>query len=401
MHTDSTRSAGLPPSPHQNVPPPRLPKILVSCGEASGDLYAGALALELARIDPGIRVAGFGGERLRASGADLLADYRGFAVTGLTEALRVLPQSFILLRRLREWMRDERPDVLVAIDFPDFNFRLASAARALGIPVVYYVSPQLWAWRPGRIHTMKAIASKVLVIFPFEVETYRRAGIPVEFVGHPLIDLIHVTEPRERFLSGRGLDPAAPTVALLPGSRPNEVRTILPGLAGAAAIIRRELPAAQFVVARAPNLPDALFDGLRQAGGAVVTVEGLADDVLNACDVVLTASGTATVQAALHERPMVIVYKLSSLTYALGRPFVKVETFGMANLVAGERVVPELIQGDFTPERVAAEALSLLTDRSRAAAMRAGLQRVRARLGEPGASRRAAEAVLASIAQRT
>jgi lipid-A-disaccharide synthase len=374
-----------------------MTRVMVSCGEASGDLYAGALAQELTRLQPGISISGFGGERLKAAGAELLADYRGFAVTGLTEALRVLPQSFRLLRRLRDRMRTERPDVLVTIDFPDFNFRLATAARELGIPVVYYISPQLWAWRPGRIHTMKAIASKVLVIFPFEVETYQRAGIPVEFVGHPLIDLIQVTEARAPFLTRHGLAVGAPTIALLPGSRPNEVRTILPGLAGAAALIRRELPSAQFVVARAPNLPDGLFEGLRRAGGTVIAVEGRTDDVLNACDVVLTASGTATVQAALHERPMVIVYKLSSLTYAVGRPFVKVNTFGMANLVAGHRVVPELIQDDFTPERVAAEALTLLTDRSRAESMRRELRRVRERLGEPGASRRAAGAVLATV----
>ena len=291
-----------------------------------------------------------------------------------------------------------RPDVFVAIDFPDFNFRLMAAIQALGIPIVYYVSPQLWAWRSGRISTLKAIASKVLVIFPFEADIYERAGIPVEFVGHPLIDLIHVSEPRERFLASRGLDPAAPTLALLPGSRPNEIRTILPGLARAAPIIRERVPAAQFVVARAPNLPNRLFDPLRAAGGQVHIVEGRTDDVLNACDVVLTASGTATVQAALHERPMVIVYKLSALTYRLGRPFVKVDTFGMVNLVAGERVVPELIQDDFTPQRVAAEAVSLLTDANRAASMRAALRKVRERLGEPGASRRAAEAVMAVAA---
>ena len=376
-----------------------MPSVMVSCGEASGDLYAGALALELERLAPGTRVFGLGGERLHAAGADLLADYRGLAVTGLTEALRVLPRSFRLLRVLGDRMRTGRPDVLVAIDFPDFNFRLASAARSLGIPVVYYVSPQLWAWRPGRMHTLKKVASKVLVIFPFEAPLYEREGVPVEFVGHPLIDLIEITEPRERFLRARDLDPTAPTVALLPGSRPNEVRTILPGLAGAAARIRAAVPRAQFVLARAPKLSDSLFHGLTGIAGPVTLVEAQTDNVLNASDLVLTASGTATVQTALHERPMVIVYKLSPLTYALGRSFVKLDTFGMANLVAGRRVVPELIQAEFTPERVAAEAIPLLTEPARAAAMRAALREVREKLGEPGASRRAAEAVLA-VARR-
>jgi lipid-A-disaccharide synthase len=371
-----------------------MPTVMVSCGEASGDLDAGALATELQRLAPGTRVFGLGGPRLAASGAELVGDYRGLAVTGLTEALRVLPRSFGMLRRLRARLLNDRPDVLVAVDFPDFNFGLAQSARKLGIPVVYYISPQLWAWRPGRIRTMKAIATKVLVIFPFEQEIYERAGIPVEFVGHPLIDLIHVATDRKDLLTSHGLDPEAPTVALLPGSRPNEVRAILPTLAAAASVIRAHVTKVQFVIARAPNLASSLFASLATSG-RIAIVEGGADDVLNASDVVVTASGTATVQTALHLRPMVIVYRLSPLTYRLGRRFVKLDTFGMVNLVSGRRIVPELIQDDFTPERVAEEVRSLLTDRSRADAMRRDLRDMRSRLGDAGASRRAAATVLA------
>jgi lipid-A-disaccharide synthase len=371
-----------------------MPTVMVSCGEASGDLYAGALATELQRLAPGTRVFGLGGPRLAASGAELVGDYRGLAVTGLTEALRVLPRSFGMLRRLRARLLNDRPDVLVAVDFPDFNFGLAQSARKLGIPVVYYISPQLWAWRPGRIRTMKAIATKVLVIFPFERAMYERAGIPVEFVGHPLIDLIHVATDRMDLLTSHGLDPEAPTVALLPGSRPNEVRAILPTLAAAASVIRAHVAKVQFVIARAPNLASSLFASLTTSG-RIAIVEGGADDVLNASDVVVTASGTATVQTALHLRPMVIVYRLSPLTYRLGRRFVKLDTFGMVNLVSGRRIVPELIQDDFTPERVAEEVRSLLTDRSRADAMRRDLRDMRSRLGDAGASRRAAATVLA------
>lgn len=371
-----------------------MPTVMVSCGEASGDLYAGALATELQRLAPGTRVFGLGGPRLAASGAELVGDYRGLAVTGLTEALRVLPRSFGMLRRLRARLLNDRPDVLVAVDFPDFNFGLAQSARKLGIPVVYYISPQLWAWRPGRIRTMKAIATKVLVIFPFEQEIYERAGIPVEFVGHPLIDLIHVTTDRMDLLTSHGLDPEAPTVALLPGSRPNEVRAILPTLAAAASVIRAHVAKVQFVIARAPNLASSLFASLTTSGRIAIVEEG-ADDVLNASDVVVTASGTATVQTALHLRPMVIVYRLSPLTYRLGRRFVNLDTFGMVNLVSGRRIVPELMQEDFTPERVAEEVRSLLTDRSRADAMRRDLRDMRSRLGDAGASRRAAATVLA------
>jgi lipid-A-disaccharide synthase len=289
-----------------------------------------------------------------------------------------------------------RPDVFVAVDFPDFNFRLARAIRSLGVPVVYYISPQLWAWRPGRMKTMKRIADRVLVIFPFEEPIYRDAGVPVEWVGHPLLDVTAPPEPREPFLRGHGLDPVQPVVALLPGSRRNEVRAILPGLVEAARLMRERLPRTQFVLARAPHLPDDL---LAPCAPDITVVQGLADDVLAAADVALVASGTVTVQAAVHECPMVVVYKLSPLTYRLGRPFVQVDTFAMVNLVAGERIVPELIQDDFTPEAVAAQALDVLTDPAAAERMRVALRRVRHKLGQPGASRRAAHAVLEAAAR--
>jgi lipid-A-disaccharide synthase len=312
----------------------------------------------------------------------------------------VLPRSLALYRRLLAQARADRPDVFVAIDFPDFNFRLGAAIHKLGIPVVYYISPQLWAWRPGRIRTMQRFVSKVLVIFPFEHALYEGAGLPVEFVGHPLVDLIDVREPRDTFLRHLRLDPSHPTVALLPGSRRNELRATADVLARAARLVASRVPDAQFVVARAPHLDEALFAPLAGAGPRLAVVEGRADDVLNAADVVVTASGTATVQTALHERPMVIVYRLSPLTYRLGRPFVRVDTFGMANLVAGRRVVPELIQDSFTPERVAEETVRFLMDPAAATRARAALREVREKLGAPGASRRAAQAVLEMARQR-
>jgi lipid-A-disaccharide synthase len=293
--------------------------------------------------------------------------------------------------------------VLVAIDFPDFNFRLARAAKKRGIPVVYYISPQLWAWRAGRMKTMKQLADRVLVIFPFEEPIYRAAGVPVEWVGHPLLDVQPTREPRAGFLAGQGLDPARSVVALLPGSRANELREILPDLARAAGLIRERVPTVQFIVARAPHLRDELFAPLRELaarGTPAVTIDGRTDDVLAAADAAIVASGTVTVQAALHECPMVVVYRLSPMTYRLGKPFVRVDTYAMANLVAGRRVVRELIQDEFTPDAVAQEALKLLTDRGYADQMRASLREVKGRLGDPGASRRAAESVL-EVARRT
>jgi lipid-A-disaccharide synthase len=308
--------------------------------------------------------------------------------------------------------------VFVAIDFPDFNFRLMAALHRLGVPIVYYVSPQLWAWRPRRIETMKRFVGKVLVIFPFEAALYARAGIPVEFVGHPLVDLARPTQSRAAFLAEHRLAADMLTVALLPGSRPNEIERMAPGIVAALPLIRARVPRLQFVVARAPNLPDALFApfvseaGPAKAGpyeskdvGAgfsrLAMVEGRTEDVLAASDVVITASGTATVQAALHERPMVVVYSLSPLTYRLGKRFLKVDTYAMPNLVAGRRIIPELIQEGFTPERVADETVALLVDADRYARVQRDLRGVHERLGAPGASGRAADAILEVALRRS
>jgi lipid-A-disaccharide synthase len=310
----------------------------------------------------------------------------------LTEAFAKIPKSLVTLVRLVRTARAERPHALVVIDFPDFNFMLARCIKRLGIRIVYYVTPQIWAWRAGRMKTIRKVADRVLVIFPFEEALYRDAGVPVRFVGHPLVELMQTAVPRDQFLPGLGLIADAPTVALLPGSRPNEVRRILPDLVAAAGLMRARVPDVQFVIARAPNLDDEAFEVARGLRGCAIAT-GQTDAVLACADVVVTASGTATVQTALHDKPMVIVYRLSPLTYSF-RGLLNVNMFGMVNLIAGERIVPELIQDGFTPETVADETISMLTDRGRAARIRDGLRRVRARLGGPGASRLAAENIL-------
>jgi lipid-A-disaccharide synthase len=373
-----------------------MTSVMISCGEASGDLYAGALTTELRRLRPDIRVTGLGGERMRAAGADLVGDYRGLAVTGLVEALRVLPRAWRMQQALVARAKAERPDALVVIDFPDFNFRLASTLHGLGVPVVYYICPQVWAWRLSRLCDMKRFVDRALVIFPFEEAIYREAGIPVRCVGHPLLDLVVAGVSRDKILAHVGFEPDAPTIALLPGSRPNELRAILPPIIQALPLVTARLPRAQFLVARAPNLADELFAPVAAVSRSfkIATIDERADDVLAAADVVIAASGTATVQTAIHERPMVIVYRVSPLTYRLGRRFVNVSTYGMANVIAGERIVPELIQDAFTPEAVAAETLRYFDDPAYAARTRDRLRDVRAALGATGASRRAAEQVL-------
>ena len=374
-------------------------RVMLSCGEASGDLYAGALVEALRAREPHIDIFGLGGERFTAAGGRLIGDFRGLAVTGLIEAVRILPDSFAMYRRLVRAAQAERPDVLVLIDFPDFNFRLMAAIKRLGIPIVYYVSPQLWAWRPGRIQTMKALVDRVLPIFPFEEALYRAEGIDVRFVGHPLVDLAVARESREDLARRVELDAARPMVALLPGSRPNELHRIVPVLAAAVPRIASAVVGTQFLVARAPNLPDSYFGPFLGSGAPVRVVEGATDDVLAASDVVITASGTATVQTALHGKPMVVVYRLSPVTYKLGKPLVRVSMFSMVNLVAGERIVNELIQSECTPEAVAGEAVDLLTNEDRVADMKEQLALVREKLGRSGASGRAADAIL-EVARR-
>ena len=376
-------------------------RVLISCGEASGDLYAGALVRELRALVPDVDVFGLGGPQFAAAGGRQIADYRELSVNGLFEVIGKIPKLAAARSRIVAAAEATLPDVFVPIDFWGFNYRLAQAMRARGVPVVYYISPQLWASRPWRMKSMRDVVSRVLVIFPFEEAIYRQAGVPVEFVGHPLVEMTTAAVDSRQFLEARGLTFSAPTVAVLPGSRANEVSKILPDLIGAASLIRSTVSDAQFVVARAPNLADDLFEPVRRANlTRTVIVEGDTDAVLGSADVTVTASGTATVQAALHDSPMVIVYRVSPLTYSLGRWLLTVDTFGMPNLIAGHRIVPELIQHDFTPAAVAREALSMLTDAKRAAQIREGLREVRQRLGSAGASHRAAKAILAVSRER-
>ena len=367
---------------------------MLSCGEPSGDLYAGALVRALRAREPGLDVFGLGGPGLAAAGARLVADFRGLSVTGLTEAVKILPRSLATYRRLVEAARQDRPDVLVVIDYPDFNFRLMKAVKALGIPIVYYISPQLWAWRPGRMKTMQALVDRVLVDLPVRGGDLPPGDMDVRFVGHPLLEMTAPGADRATLLHEFEMDGTRPIVALLPGSRANELERLVPVLREASGQVAERVPGAQFIVARAPHLPDTLFEPFDDPAAKIRIVEGRTDDVLSVSDVVLTASGTATVQTAMHGKPMAVLYKLSPLTYTLGKPLARVDMYAMVNLIAGRRIVRELIQDACTPGAVADEAVSLLTDRARRDAMIRDLDAVRSALGGPGASSRAADAIL-------
>jgi lipid-A-disaccharide synthase len=376
--------------------PPASPTLLIACGEPSGDLYAAELLRELRRARPGIQAFGLGGDRLAEAGAGLSAHIRDMAVVGLLEVVRHLRRLRGIFDRLLDEVERRRPRLAVLIDYPDFNLRLARALRRRGVPVVYYVSPQLWAWRRGRIRTVRETAERMLVIFPFEESLYREAGVPVRFVGHPLVELVVPCEDRAACAQDLCLDPTRPVLALLPGSRPGEVGHNLPGLLAAADLLLAERPELQPVLAAAPSLDLAQLR--EQVGPRLLpVVPGRTRDVVGAARLALVASGTATVETALLGTPMVVVYRLSALTYALGRPLVRVPHYAMVNLIAERRLVPELIQGGFTPGRVAAEARALLDDGPAREAQLTGLAEVRRRLGDPGASRRAAESVLEAL----
>lgn len=367
-------------------------RLLISSGEPSGELYAAELLRHLNERRTDIRAFGLGGDRLAAEGAHLTAHIRDLAVVGLVEVVSHLPRIRTIFKKLLKDCEQLRPALAVLIDYPDFNLRLARSLRARGVPVVFYVSPQIWAWRRWRMRTIRATAREMLVIFPFEEKLYRDAGVTVSFVGHPLVDHVRPADDRGAFLRELNLDPARPLVTILPGSRRGEVALNLPPLAGAARLLAERDPSLQFAVAAAPGVERAALE-TGFAGAPVTIVTGQTHALLGAATLGLVASGTATVEAALLGTPMIVVYRVSPLSYFLGRRFVSVPHFAMANLIAERRIVPELIQDDFTVENVAREARLLLDDPARREAMRGDLAEVRRRLGAPGASARAAAAV--------
>jgi lipid-A-disaccharide synthase len=363
-------------------------------GEASGDLHGATLARALTTLAPGLKLVGMGGARMAAAGVRLVRRAERVTVVGGTEAVGRLPALWSAFQALRQQLRSQRPGVLVLIDFPEFNMRLARVARRLGVPVVYFVAPQLWAWRRGRVRTMARDVSRVLAIFPFEVGLYQEAGVPVEFVGHPVLDVLPALD---KAAARAGLATDGETlVGLLPGSRGAEVRRHLPVLLGAAQRIATRRPRARFVVPVAPTIATAMVAETARASGLPVEVlPGEAYRVMAAADLLLVASGTATLEAACYGTPMVVLYRLSAVSHWLARRLVRgVSHISLPNIIAGRGIVPELIQGEATPDTVAWAGLRLLEDDAARADQRAALLEVRARLGEAGAGLRAARAVL-------
>jgi lipid-A-disaccharide synthase len=375
-------------------------KIMISAGEASGDRLGAGLARSLRRMRPDVEIFGMGGDEMADAGVRLVQHASEVAVVGFVEVVRHLPMIRRAMARLTAAARTERPDLLIPIDFPDFNLRLAGSVKAAGIPVVYYVSPQVWAWRRGRVKAIRRLVRRMLVLFPFETAFYEAAGVPATFVGHP------AASPRERarreeLLPRIGLDPARPVVALLPGSRVGEAGRIFPLLLDAAHLLGRTHRGVQFAVPKARTIPEGFLEGLaaRSSMANLAIREGAYPGLLDVADAGAVASGTATLDAALAGLPFVAVYRMQALSYLVAKTLVRVDHVALPNVISGARIVPELVQGAFTPSSVAGILAGWLDDPSRAAAIRSALLGVAAQLRGDGAFDRAAAAVLDEVEQ--
>ena len=369
-----------------------LKKIYILAGEASGDLHGANLIRHLrTESSTPLEIYGVGGDRIKETGVRNFFDLAHFHVTGFTEAVKRLPQYKQAARTILQDIRDVRPDLVVLIDNPGFNFHIAEKVHALGIPIVYYISPQLWAWAPKRIFKMKRFAKKVLVVFEFEKKLYEDHGIPVAWVGHPLKDLVQVEAKPETVRTSWGLKEGQKLVALLPGSRKSELEMLFDVFMRTAQLISERLPDTAFALIKSPTLPRAFYEELlKKYKVQVRLVEENSYAVIRASDLALACSGTATLECALLETPLMIAYKSTLVTFLIAKTLVKVPFVGLPNLILGEKRIPEFLQYNATPEKISQSALELLTDPAALKNMREELKKVSRNLGEGGANQKAA-----------
>jgi lipid-A-disaccharide synthase len=366
--------------------------VMIVAGEASGDMHGASLVREMQKIDPSLNFYGIGGSKLKEAGVTLLANASEMAVVGLTEVISKLGKFMKIMNSLKKSLDDKKPDLVILIDYAGFNLRVAQAAHKRGIKVFYYVSPQVWASREGRIARIKKFVNKMAVILPFEVDTYARKGFQVDYVGHPLLDLVKtnysLSEARNKF----GLLEKKITIGLLPGSRTSEVLKLLPEMLKASEIVSQKIPEVQFVLPLADTLDRKIVTDIIAGFPIKVNViSGHTYDVISCADLAIVASGTATLETALLGVPMIIIYKLSPLSYFIGRLIINVKNIGIVNIIAGKTIVPELIQSEANGEHIAGEALAILKDTQRKQKIIKELAEIRAKLGKPGAAIRAAQ----------
>jgi lipid-A-disaccharide synthase len=369
--------------------------VMMVAGESSGDLYGAKVVEAMLSLAPEVKFYGIGGKAMEKKGVHLLASSSDLAVVGLTEVLEKTGHIWRAWRKMKRFIKDHKPRVAILIDYPGFNMRLAKVCNDHAVPVLYYVSPQVWAWRPGRIKKIARRVTKMAVILPFEVSLYEKEGVDVEFVGHPLLDILDDGLTQVQARRRLGVPPDALLIGLLPGSRGREVRVLLPPLVGAAEILSADFPLSRFIIPLASTIEkDTVREFITHRKLAVEIVEGKTFEVMKAADLLLVVSGTATLEGAIAGVPMVIVYQLSLLSYLIGRILVKVRCIGLANIVVGRKVVPELIQREVTPQRIAREANKILQDHAAREGIKAEFRRITDTLGGAGASQRVARLAL-------
>jgi lipid-A-disaccharide synthase len=368
------------------------PTIMISAGEASSDMYAARLATAL-RARTGAQMFGMGGPRMAAAGVELVADYHEVAVVGIAEVLHKIPKVIAVQRRLAREAARRKPALAILVDSPGTHLGVARRLKNLGVPVGYFIGPQVWAWRAGRVRVVKRLVRRMVVIFPFEEKIYSDAGVPVNFVGHPLVDVVRPTMTRAEFAARHGLDAGRLIVTLLPGSRRSEIARNFPRALDACEIVSGEMRerGVQFVHAAAPGLGEDFLAKYARSGLGIKRVEGETYNALAAADCAIVASGTATVEAALLGTPMVVIYRVSAVSAAVLRHMLRTPFIGMVNLIAGRMVAREFIQDAFQADAVAAEVRRLLESAAARDEMKAGLAEVRAKMGPGGAIERAAD----------
>ncbi len=368
--------------------------IFIICGEPSGDLNAANLAKAILSINPEIKISGVGGASLRDSGANIYYDIKGLAVIGFFDVLKKLPQFFALKKLIMERIKEDKPDAIILVDFSGFNLRLAKAINKT-IPTIYYVSPQVWASRPGRIKTIKEYIHKMIVLFKFEEEFYKKRGVGVDFVGHPLLDIVKPAMDKKEFLNKFNLSDSKTTITLLPGSRKQEIENILPIMLRASMLINQKIKDTQFVLAKSDQVGLDIYKRIISVAEIdLKIIEGKTYDCLNIADFCLVASGTATLETAIMQKPFAIIYKMSLLNYLLYRPQVRLPYIGMVNIVAGRKIVPEFIQFNARPKEISEQVLGILQNPAQLEQMKDGLAQVKSLLGEKGASLRAARIII-------
>lgn len=389
-------------------------KIIIVCGEPSGDLQAGLLACRLKELDPELSLLAVGGEHLRRAGADIFQDIKDLSVLGLFDAIKKLNDFKALMRLILDKIEEARPEAIIFVDFSGFNLRLAKKInpalsfldRFLGrkgrvnkrVKTIYYISPQVWASRPGRVKTIRQYIDKIMVIFKFERDFYSRFGIEAQFIGHPLLDIVKPSLTKEEALKEFGLKEGLPVFALLPGSRASEIKAILPIMLQSALLIKQEIPQAQFIISKPAYLERSTYEDIisRENINAKV-IEAKQYDCLNIADFVLTASGTATLETAIMRKPNVVIYKMGWLNYLLYRPLVKIPFIGMENIVAGKLLAPEFIQFQARPGLIAKKVLELFQDKNRISELEKDFIELKEELGPPQSPLRAAQSILALI----